>query len=279
MKKAISIMFFTGQFFLCNAQKLPSDYFQEAATFFEERKFEEAIAGYQYIVNSHPRSSIYQSAMNSLAYAYWNSGDTAAAISFFQTILASDFNDRKPVIADIMASPFANYKHYASMSLYEINNDRKQYDSALYYLNLANTGNPYEHFCGNAQDSKSIYMALRYADLFEQLKDTVNAEKALLDAVFLESEGNGEVLEKLQKAYKKVGLKNLDKEFDVAVDSLQYAFSSPQLNYKVYLLHFRNAELIVPYSLIEFIEEKSISAVKERLRKSLFREMLTSLYL
>lgn len=264
--------------FLGNTQKMPSDYFEEAEAFFDARLYKKAIAGYLYIVNHHPRNSFYQNALNNLAYAYWSSGDTTKAISLFQTILSGNFNDKRPVITDIMASPFTNYKHYASMSLYEINNDRKQYDSALYYLNLANTGSPYEHFCGNAQDSKSIYMALRYAELFEQLKDTVNTEKALLDAIFLESEGNGEVLDRLQDIYKKSGLKNLDIEFDLAVDSLQYTFRSPQSEYKEYLLRFRNVGLVIPEALFMFTKDVSISNVRERLRKSMFRDMLVSLY-
>lgn len=279
MKASVFLIVLLACFAECRAQKMPSDYFEEALSYSDAGQYRKAVNCYLYIIQNHPGSRLVQQAMNNLAYGYLEDKDTSQAIAAFHKILKSDFNDKAPVWSDIMESPYNNNKHYASMALYEIYNRKSIYDSALYYLNLANTGNPYEHFCGNAQDSKTIYMSLTYADLFDRLNDSSGAEKALFSSVFLENEGNGEVIKNLEKRYRQIADRSaLAKEFNTAVENLKITRRKEEnYEYESYFITFRNIEIEIPYTFYTFEENLVPETLQKKLKQSVFCSMLNSL--
>jgi predicted small lipoprotein YifL len=59
MKKTILTLLLTLAALTAYGQKMPSDYFEEADGYFAQKKYDEALTGYQYIVDNHPRSKYY----------------------------------------------------------------------------------------------------------------------------------------------------------------------------------------------------------------------------
>jgi predicted small lipoprotein YifL len=63
MKKTILTLLLTLAALTAYGQKMPSDYFEEADGYFAQKKYDEALTGYQYIVDNHPRSKYYPKAL------------------------------------------------------------------------------------------------------------------------------------------------------------------------------------------------------------------------
>ncbi|MBO9592414.1 MAG: tetratricopeptide repeat protein [Niabella sp.] len=259
------------------AQKMPQDYFNEAVQWEEAGKPDAAIANYHYIIKHHPRNKIYVNALYNLGNAFAAKKEYRQAIAAYEKVVNSGYDDKTLVGGDIMASPLGNLKHYASMGIYEAYDSLKQYDSALVYLNQANNVNSYEHFCGNAQASKDIYMSLRYADLFENLKDSTSSEKALLQTIFHESEGNTEVIQRLISLYKYRGYKQLALEFDKAVDLLKEEADSRYPAMKNYSIIFRKTEIKIPDLFYMSADEPDRAAIQAKLKECYFRGIQESL--
>jgi len=55
MKAILSILIVMSSVFAF-AQKMPSDYFDEACNYFDNNQYDEALKGFQYIVDNHPKN-------------------------------------------------------------------------------------------------------------------------------------------------------------------------------------------------------------------------------
>src|SRR5687768_13533039 len=102
------------------AQKMPEDYFDEATAYIRQKKYQQAAAGYSYIVRHHKRHELYPESFYNLGYTYWLMDKTDSALLFFRAILKSDFDEKKEIGVDIMANPYANFRHRASSHIRDI---------------------------------------------------------------------------------------------------------------------------------------------------------------
>lgn len=260
---SISIIFLS---FLSYGQKMPSDYFDEASNYFEEDKFEDALKGYKYIVDNHSKNELYPRAFYNVGYIYFIQEKYDEAIPILKEILESNFNEKENLGGGIMADPYTNYRHRASEILSEIYCDKKKYDTALYYFALSDTAYPYLHFCGNEYASNDVHTALRYADIYQKLKQPENAIEKLLPTVFITLADNSKVLEELEKLLAdKKGLKleldnSLSKIYSKKIDREDYSYTR-------YYFNFLNTEIAVPNSYEDekdkFDKDKSIKEIKQ----------------
>lgn len=260
---SISIIFLS---LLSYGQKMPSDYFDEASNYFEDENFNEALKGYNYIVNNHPKNELYPRAFYNVGYIYFIQKKYAKSIPIFKEILESNFNEKENLGGGIMADPYTNYRHRASEILSEIYYDKKKYDTALYYFALSDTTYPYLHFCGNEYASNDIYAVLRYADIYQKLKQPEKAIEKLLPAVFITLANNSKVIKELKKLLMgKKGLKqeldnSLSKIYSKKIDTENYTFTR-------YYFKFLNAEIAVLKSYEDekdkFDKDKAITEIKQ----------------
>lgn len=98
-----------------------------------------------------------------------------------------------------------NYKNYSAKDLAEIYIDKKDYKTAIKYLDLTKKKFSYKHFCGNAYASDDIYTADRYSDCYIGLGNYKKAIDILSPHMF--SNGladNSGLVKKLYLTYLKV---------------------------------------------------------------------------
>jgi len=261
---------------LAYGQKMPSDYFEEASNYFEEEKFEEALKGYQYIVDNHTKNELYPRAFYNVGYIYFIQKNYDKAIPIFKEILESNFNEKENLGGGIMADPYTNYRHGASEILSEIYYDKKKYDTALNYFALSDTAYPYLHFCGNEYASNDVYTALRYGDIYQKLNQPDKAIEKLLPTVFITLVDNLKVIEELKKLL--ADRKGLKQELDNSLSTIYSKKNDREdYSYKRYYFKFLNVEITVPDSYESFENEKDKfdkdKAIKE-IKKTDFYKMI-----
>jgi tetratricopeptide (TPR) repeat protein len=265
MKLTISISFLFLSI-LATAQKMPSDYFEEANKYFEDNKLEDALKSYQYIVNNHSKNELYPKAFYNVGYIYFVQKKYNKAIPIFKTILESKFNEKENLGGGLMADPYTNYRNRACIILSDIYYDQQMFDAALYYHILSDTVYPYLHFCGNANASNNVYKAIRYADIYQKLNQPEKAIEKLLPTVFITLADNSEVIEELKKLFAdKKGLKqeldnSLSKMYSKKIDRDDYSYTR-------YYFKFLNVEIAVPNSYEDekkkFKKDKAINEIKQ----------------
>jgi len=264
---------------LAYGQKMPSDYFEEASNYFEEEKFDEALKGYQYIVDNHIKNELYPRAFYNVGYIYFIQKKYDKAIPIFKEILESNFNEKENLGGGIMADPYTNYRHRASEILSEIYYDKKKYDTALYYFDLSDTTYPYLHFCGNEYASNDVYTALRYNAIYQKLNQPDKAIEKLLPTVFITLADNSEVIEELKKLL--ADRKGLKKELDNSLSKIySKKIDREDYSYTRYCSEFLNVEIAVPDSYESYEDEKDKfdkeKAIKE-IKQSDFYKMIEKL--
>lgn len=252
--------------FLAYGQKMPSDYFDEASNYFEDENFDEALKGYQYIVDNHSKNELYPRAFYNVGYIYFIQKKYDKAIPIFKEILESNFNEKENLGGGIMADPYTNYRHRASEILSEIYYAKKKYDTALHYFALSDTTYPYLHFCGNEYASNDVHTALRYADIYQKLKQPEKAIEKLLPTVFITLADNSKVIEELKKLL--VDRKGLKKELDNSLNKIySKKIDKEDYSYTRYYFKFLNAEIAVPDSYEDekekFDQDKAIKEIKQ----------------
>jgi tetratricopeptide (TPR) repeat protein len=245
----ISLFIFAILFckYSATAQKMPSDYFDEAGKFYENKEFEKALTSYQYIVEHHPKNELYPRSLYNVGFIYYNQKNFDKAMVIFSRILMSNFNEKENLGGGIMDDPYTNYKHKASEILSDIYYDKKKYDSALHYFAISDTTYPYLHFCGNELASNDIRTIVRYADIYQKLKQPDQAIKKLLPAVFVTYANNSMVIAELKKLFK--GKSNLKSELDESLKKI-YAkeIRKSEKSYNRYYFKFLDIEIEVPNS-------------------------------
>lgn len=265
MKTVLSILILSFPVFAFG-QKMPSDYFDEACIYFEQEKFDEALIGFQYIVDNHPKNELYPRAFYNVGYIHFVQKNYDNAIPVFKSIIDSDFNEKEKFGGDIMADPYTNYRNRASTILSDIYYEKQMYDSTLYYFALSDTVYPYLHFCGNEYASNDIYKALRYSDIYQKLNQPDKAIEKLLPAVLITVADNSKVIEELEKLLStKKGLKQ---ELDKSLDKIySRTVNYDEYTYTRYYFKFLNVEIAIPQSYEDekkkFDKDKAIKEIKQ----------------
>lgn len=244
---------------------MPSDYFEEASKYFEDKNFNKALKSYQYIIDNHKKNELYPRAFYNVGYIYFIQTKYNKATPIFKEILESNFDEKEDLGGGIMAAPYTNYRHRASEILSEIYYAKGDYDTALYYLVLSDTAYPYLHFCGNAHASNDIHTAMRYADIYQKLKQPEKAIEKLLPCVLITLADNSKIIEELKillsdrKGLKQELDNSLSKMYPKKIDRKNYSYTR-------YYFKFLNVEIAVPGSYEDkkkFEKDKAIDEIKQ----------------
>ena len=154
----------------------------------------------------------------------------------FTMILNGDQDEREPSGGDIMASPYANYCHWAACHISDCYYELRRYDSALCYWALADTVYPFLSDCGNAYAENDIHTSLRYADIYQKLGQLDKAIEKLLPQVFNTGlADNSKILTELKKLL--AGKRKLPEKLDQAIDNVYLkTFTSNYGDYERYCI-------------------------------------------
>ena len=261
-------------------QKMPIDYFNEAADAADEGRSTEALAGFQYIVDHHPKNELYPRAFFNTSWLSYETKAYDKAKDVFVAILHSDFNETEALGGSIMADPYTNYRHRSSYTVYLMHKDEQQWDSALHYLALSDTVYPYQHFCGNAYASEAVYTALNYATLYQHLNQTAKEQEALCKAAFVSLADNQEVLNRLelllqQRKDRKKLLAQLDKALE-SPNCSERPMGDEGESYTVCHITFAGSRIRLPHFYVNRLEQEPAEALKE-FKASDFYQMVARL--
>ena len=255
-------------------QKMPSDYFDEAGKAFNEGQMDEALSGYLYIVENHPRNDLYPRALHNVAYIYSLQKEYKKSIEYYTMLMRGGQDEYEPLGGDIMSDPYANYRHRAASQISDCYYELQQYDSALYYLALSDTTYPYLSDCGNAYAENDIQTALRYADIYKRLGHPDKAIEKLLQQVFNSHlTDNSEIISELDLLLpvKSSLLKKLDKAIEHVY---QKTFTGRYGDYQRYCIQWLGVEIVYPYR-VSYQNKYNKENVMKWMRESNFYVMVS----
>lgn len=276
MKRLVTVLFILFPFF-ANAQKMPTDYFDQGLKYLNERKYAEAKEPFREIVAHHPHNIIYSRAFYNLGYIYYERREYDSAINIFKNILKSDFNDTEELGGSIMSEPYANYRHRASALLSDIYSAENLPDSALQYLILADTVYSYIHFCGNELEANRVEFAVKYSKLYQKLSDDDKAFSSLIPVVFARLSSNEAVIEQMKILLQKMKIKNLKRNLDRAINNIKTDISVINgKTYTNYYFIFLNNTFYAP-DTFGFNSHRSRQGSIESIKNSSFYKMIASL--
>ncbi len=274
--KTLALIFMLHFSVLVLAQKMPSDYFDEAAELFEADKLDEALDNYQYIVDRHPKNELYPRSLYNVGYIYFLKEEYDSSIMVFETILESGFDEEENLGGGLMDDPYANFKHRSCKLMSEIYYTKGMFQKSLDYFILSDVTYPYLHFCGNGYAANDVRKALGYADIYQKLNQTDMAIEKLLSVVFVQLADNSQVIEKLRELL--VNKKGLKKELDNALEAI--ATEEVKRNggeYTRYYFIFLGVKLDMPVSYVRKGREVDLDDNIQRVRASEFYKMIKRL--
>ena len=259
------------------SQKMPSDYFDEGFDYLENEEPQKALESFQYIVDNHPKNELYPRAFYNLGYIYYQEKEYDKSIKLFKTILTGNFNETEVLGGDIMADPYANYRHRASLLLYNIYFQTEQYDSSLYYLGQSDSVYKYMHFCGNAYAQQGISQAMQYAALYEKMDEVDKAIQILLPHVFVSLADNKGLLEDLKKLlHQEPHYYRLEKDLERALYRMKSVHeTNGEYEYTRYYFTFKKVEIRIPSNFID--DDFNKTATVNKIKQTNFYKMVKSL--
>jgi tetratricopeptide (TPR) repeat protein len=255
------------------SQKIPEDYFEEAEQFISEKNYSQAVQSYLYIIEQHPKNTLYQRSVYNLGWTYYKASlyDSAAAV--FKEMLKGSFNETEALGGGIMDDPYTLYKHRACSFLSLIYTKQAKYDSALYYLSLSDTAFRYQHFCGNEMDDNHIRVAVAYANIYQKMNLPDKEIAALLPAVLLDDK---EILERLKELLK--NKTKVKEQLDYAINHIHTRkIASDKEIYTQYYIRFLDADIIGRYIGKEDKDWFVKRDFRKQLRESPFYKMIKAL--
>jgi tetratricopeptide (TPR) repeat protein len=227
--------------------KIKADYAAEI----KEEVLEKALAFYNELIESFPKSKLLFRALNNKGFIELSLEDTAEARKTFLTILNSSANDKDKggVGAGIMGEPYANYKNRAAKALASICMQGKNWEEALTFLDETKRY-PYMHYCGVESAADEIYMAELYAQCYLALHDYEKAYAVLLPNILengLASNSNlvDTAYNALLKTYDKASLK---KQFELAFQNIKTeTIKQGKYEYRIQYITFLNTRITLDY--------------------------------
>ena len=190
---------FTGM-----SQKMPDDYYEEGKAAVLTGDYPRVQADYKYLLAHYPKYDKYKGLYYAAATGYLQNKQYNEALSILKVQLADTLN------------AVIRMRYGATMDVYECYKGLKQYDSALYYINLADTGCRYNTDCGNDAEDEAARRQVKIKNLYLLMNDTLNAEKVLMKMALLEI-GPTQVKELLGYLLKHHTAVDLKKQFTSAM--------------------------------------------------------------
>jgi tetratricopeptide (TPR) repeat protein len=275
MKKTILTLLLTLAALTAYGQKMPSDYFEEADGYFAQKKYDEALTGYQYIVDNHPRSKYYPKALLNAGCIRFFQEDYEFATVIFKKVLQC--KSRESAV-DGTDDPYANYKHKASTILSAIYYKRREYKESLHYLQLADSAYPCRNISDKELAENKIESAIVYADIYQGLEQPDKAIGKLMGSAWLDGTAdNSAIIDRLHGLLAKK--KGARKQLDAALNNI-YEKRTAQGKNTTYCINYMGFEIEIPMEYVygplagkPYDKKKTIGLLK----KSNFYNMMKTL--
>lgn len=231
-------------------QKMPEDYMNEARAEKFHKKDAAALANFTYVTEYYPKSKFCEEAYYNMGAIYLSRGDMGMAISAF----------RASVSCHVLMLPNTQRFYFglpgknAACELSDIYERKGNYDSALYFHALNDTGYMKLGGCAYAVGADQERTIIRYADICLKANRIADAEKELLSRhVFGWVKSDNYVSAKLKVLFKKYeNTAELKKEMELAVNNNFFDTVYLQPNHRVYPMiyccfNFRGAKVRLSY--------------------------------
>ncbi len=250
--------------------------FDQAVLAFEADDYAAAIAGFEKVINDYPLSEWYPFALFNLSYVHFKIGDFYRAIAGFKDMIAGNFDDEETHFTNLMESPFTLYKHRSADLISTMYLQLNLADSALAYRAMADTVYPYRHFCGNCYASQRAYTVMCYADIYEQLGDTLRAVQALLPEALENLSGSDAVLRRIEALLQ--NQKGLKDQLDRALSEIQAKHNSDaERSWNWMTFRFLETDMHIPETWRSGQESVEVHEAQRIVRGSAFYGMITAL--
>lgn len=181
------------------AQKMPEDWLEEGNDYYHEKKYDDALRCYKFIVDNHPRNEIFPMACYNIGKVYAAKKNYDSAIITYSRILESSFNDSLLVGgSSIMSNPYANFSFYSCIDIAELCYKMREYEKSLGYFTMADTSKLLVSYCGNEIAEYNNYLSFNRAKCYLKL-DEQNAAIKILTGKILDDgmASNKEIIELL----------------------------------------------------------------------------------
>lgn len=256
------------------AQKMPLDYFEEAQTQLNTGYYAEAIPLLKHIVDHCPKFDQYTEAHYGLGVAYYGNKQYQEGITVFREILNKDSIETIDYNGDIMENPYSNFKNGAAYMISKSYFGMKQYDSAMFYLELSERVHTYQHFCGNAITQNEIHDQIYKAEIYKALGEKNNYESTLLKYTFL-TDGYSEKILILLKNYYKIAFKGktLRKEAKKAFRHIECDDRSDS-DLSRYYITFHKTRILVSGSFDQLTRLEGKPTTKDLLESAFYKMLL-----
>ncbi len=189
--------------------------FDKAIEFYYTEEPDSAISAFRKFLTDNPDSPLAPKAKYNIAYILREKGRDEEAISVFEDILTSKYNE-KDKFGGLMEQ-YALYKHRSASNLADIYLDKRDYEKAKKYIRLFDKKYKYKHFCGNEMKANQFHTAMAYARLYDGKGNNEKAIKQLLPYIFDGALADNEALlallgSLLEKAYTEQELRQMVKK-------------------------------------------------------------------
>lgn len=199
MRRYFSLFLFLIVVLKTWGQKMPEDYFTEARIEMFQKNDSAAVRDYTYIVEHYPKSKFCSTSYCQMGGIYARWGEEGRAIKSFRAAIFGRDGEQPNKATQISAyDDIAN----AADRLINIYERMGNYDSALYFLYLYDTGFSKIYGCGMEADAAKSRTVVRYAEINLKANRVRDAEKALLSMnVFAWGKFDDEVCKKLKELF------------------------------------------------------------------------------
>lgn len=226
-------------------------FFDEANTFYYEGKKDASILSFKKSFETCADSSqLYGKSIFNIASIYREENELNKAKKYFNKILKLDLNEQDPSgKAGMMSDPYANYKYNSCMRLYGIHLQEKDYDSCLYYLNLADTVYQYLDWSGTDIAIKKSKLKDEIGYTYGMKGDIKKSFELLIKKTEHQYRNSRSSIYFMEVLINFFGKNNFKNEFDLKFKKMKYPF----LNLFDYEINIEN-----------FISKKDFKSKKQR---------------
>lgn len=211
-----------------------------------------------------------------LGEAYFQKKDYDSSNLILKSFLATTFTEKQ--MQEESYIPDIYYKGLACDLVYKIHLERKQYDSAFYYLELDYREYNYSGGCGYGQSS--LQWDRKKAEVYIAMGDYPHAKKLLYNTLFRMDEiSPEESVEMLKAVYITEGhTKKLKKDLDKAIRRINFRENSDNDERKEFFFNFQKIEIHLDTArCLDSNIKKCQNEYREIIRNSSFYKMVKDL--
>jgi len=268
MNKGLILFFISIWSHAALGQARPDSLFESGGNLFEQNNLAAAANCYKEIVLNHKSYKYYDQSLYNLAYTYNTMDSADLAIFWYEKVRDSNASDSARVGGRGILEPYANYKHYSTFNIGNLEYNRGNYEKAMEYYKQCQTRYPYYNESGTDLRINKNRVIIFITDCLAKLERYDEALSTILPEA-LDSYGSSNYMSVVNRTIKLIDehfdKKQVNKELDEALKTLK-----PKENERYYTFVWKNKSYnLYPYSL-------DMSLFLEEIKQSDFWKQLSN---